>query len=252
LDFARMMAPPVQGASDELVRAGADGYVDVDERVAGARLKAGSRRRELVRTADGLSWAARSFDGTVPRDEPRTAGLQPTPAGMADDDALLRLDLPDRAQAPAAARKALTALNGSLHLISEARLRDAQLLVSELVANAVRYGAHSSGKVKLTVHAAPDSMRVEVTDDGPGLAVAQLPMPSLSAAAGGDSRSSPRWRTAGESSSAPQPPRSGSRSTGRDARRRFRLTPHRLNSSTRPTAQVHRQLGRRLSPVRSL
>jgi hypothetical protein len=37
---------------------------------------------------------------------------------VAGDGALLSLDLPDRAQAPAAARKALTALNGSLHLIS--------------------------------------------------------------------------------------------------------------------------------------
>jgi anti-sigma regulatory factor (Ser/Thr protein kinase) len=62
---------------------------------------------------------------------------------MARDGALLSLDLPDRAQAPAAARKALTALNGSLHLVSEARLRDAQLLVSELVGNAVRHGGHS-------------------------------------------------------------------------------------------------------------
>jgi anti-sigma regulatory factor (Ser/Thr protein kinase) len=171
---------------------------------------------------------------------------------MVDDDALLRLGLPDRAQAPAAARKALTALNGSLHLISEARLRDAQLLVSELVANAVRYGAHSSGKVRLTVHAAPDSMRVEVTDDGPVLLSPSCLSRRLSAGAGGDSRSSPRWRTAGGSSTTRQPPRFGLRSTGRDGRRRSRLTPHRLNSAPRPAAQVHRQRGRRLRPVRSL
>jgi hypothetical protein len=53
---------------------------------------------------------------------------------VADDGALLSLDLPDRAHASAAARKALTALNGSLRVINEARLRDAHLLVSELVA----------------------------------------------------------------------------------------------------------------------
>src|SRR3954451_14622980 len=104
---------------------------------------------------------------------------------MADDDAVLKLDLPDREQAPAAARKGLTALNGSLHLISEARLRDAQLLVSELVANAVRYGAHSSGKVRLAVHAAPHTMRVEVTDDGAGFAPAQLPAPTTDRGGGG-------------------------------------------------------------------
>ena len=46
-----------------------------------------------------------------------------------------------RSQAPAAVHnRALTALNGSLHLISEKRLRDAQLLVSELVTHAVRDG----------------------------------------------------------------------------------------------------------------
>jgi anti-sigma regulatory factor (Ser/Thr protein kinase) len=97
---------------------------------------------------------------------------------MADDGALLRLVLPDREQAPAAARKALTALNGSLHLVSETRLRDAQLLVSELVTNAVRHGSRASRKVNMTVYAMPDMMRVEVTDEGEGFDLSGLPKPS--------------------------------------------------------------------------
>lgn len=85
---------------------------------------------------------------------------------MSGDGALLRLEVPDRKEAPAAARKALTALNGSLHLISEARLRDAQLLVSEPVANAVRYVDVTP--VSLSVRAEPDILRVEVSDGGAG------------------------------------------------------------------------------------
>lgn len=97
---------------------------------------------------------------------------------MPDDGGLLSLDLPDRAQAPAAARKALTALNGSLHLISEERLRDAQLLVSELVANAVRHGGPPGVAVNVTVRAGPQTMRVDVTDRGAGFDPERLPAPS--------------------------------------------------------------------------
>jgi anti-sigma regulatory factor (Ser/Thr protein kinase) len=98
---------------------------------------------------------------------------------VSDDGALLRLAVPDRAQAPAAARKALTALNGSLHLISEERLRDAQLLVSELVANAVCHGGQPGAAVNVTVRASAQTMRVEVTDRGAGFDPARLPAPSL-------------------------------------------------------------------------
>ena len=87
---------------------------------------------------------------------------------MAADGALLRLDLPDRAAAPAAARKALTALNGALHLVSETRLRDVQLLATELVANAIRHGDTGGEPVSVVVHATPAAMRVEVSDDGDG------------------------------------------------------------------------------------
>jgi anti-sigma regulatory factor (Ser/Thr protein kinase) len=98
---------------------------------------------------------------------------------VSDDGALLRLDLPDRTAAPAAARKALTALNGSLHLVSETRLRDAQLLITELVANAVRHGAEGDAPVSIEVRASSDAMRIEVTDDGSGFDPHTLRPPSM-------------------------------------------------------------------------
>jgi anti-sigma regulatory factor (Ser/Thr protein kinase) len=51
------------------------------------------------------------------------------------------------------------------HLVSAARLADAQLLVSELVTNAVR---HSSGdSVRVDAYAGPDVLRVVVSNAGP-------------------------------------------------------------------------------------
>jgi len=103
---------------------------------------------------------------------------------MASDRALLELELPDRDEAPAAARKALTALNGSLHLVSEARLRDAQLLISELVANAVQHGGREDEPVTIAVRASPEAMRVEVRDHGGGFEPDALRAPSTAAGGG--------------------------------------------------------------------
>lgn len=80
------------------------------------------------------------------------------------DDALLALRLPRRAEAASAARKALASLNGDLHLVSEARLGDAQLLLTELVTNAVRHAQTDS--VDLRVRATPQTLRVEVSNAG--------------------------------------------------------------------------------------
>ena len=85
----------------------------------------------------------------------------PTP----DDGALLNLELPGRAEAASAARRALAALNGDLHLISETRLRDAQLLLTELVSNAVRHTGTDS--VTFRVRATPRRLRVDVAHAGP-------------------------------------------------------------------------------------
>jgi anti-sigma regulatory factor (Ser/Thr protein kinase) len=98
---------------------------------------------------------------------------------MTDDAALMSLELPDRPQAAAAARKALMALNGSLHLVSEARLHDVQLLVSELVANAHRHAEPSGDSLHLAVLATDEVLRVEVRDAGDGFdpeALAEVPI----------------------------------------------------------------------------
>lgn len=101
---------------------------------------------------------------------------------MSDDAALLALQLPSRPEAPSAARKALAALNGDLHLISETRLHDAQLLVTELVANAVRHAV--SDAVAMTVSATATTFRVEVANSGPAFDTATLPEPSSERAGG--------------------------------------------------------------------
>jgi anti-sigma regulatory factor (Ser/Thr protein kinase) len=56
----------------------------------------------------------------------------------------------------------------SIGLISSERLADAQLLLSEVVTNAVRYGAMTDASVRITVHADEDRMVVEVQDSGLG------------------------------------------------------------------------------------
>jgi anti-sigma regulatory factor (Ser/Thr protein kinase) len=96
---------------------------------------------------------------------------------VADDHAQLRLDLPGSERAPGAARTALTALNGSRHSLSESQLRDARLLASELVANALHHGA-ADGAITLSVHDMPEAIRVEVSDDGDGFDPDELQEPS--------------------------------------------------------------------------
>src|SRR3954451_2037356 len=83
----------------------------------------------------------------------------------ADESALLALMLPARAEAPGAARRALAALNGDLHLVSEPRLKDTELLVNELVTNAARHG--DTDTVSLAVRATAETLRVEVGQGAP-------------------------------------------------------------------------------------
>ena len=94
------------------------------------------------------------------------------------EDALLTLRLPSRPEAAAAARTALAALNGDLHLISAPRLADAQLLLSELVTNAVRHGGSDSvATVIIHMAASRDCIRIEVSDRGAGFAPASITRP---------------------------------------------------------------------------
>src|SRR4051794_27147857 len=98
------------------------------------------------------------------------------------DDALLNLRLPSRVEAASAARKALASLNGDLHLISDARLSDAQLLLSELVTNAVR--ATRSDAIQMSVRVDDATLRVEVVNDGASFDPAKLPGPREGQAGG--------------------------------------------------------------------
>jgi anti-sigma regulatory factor (Ser/Thr protein kinase) len=98
------------------------------------------------------------------------------------DDAVLDVRLPGRPEAASAARRALAALNGDLHLISEARLRDARLLLSELVSNAVRAGGGEP--VHLCVRASATVLRVEVANSGGAFDPAGVPAPSSERAGG--------------------------------------------------------------------
>ena len=59
----------------------------------------------------------------------------------------------------AAARKALASLNGALHLVSDARLRDAQLMATELVTNAILHGGDQQHPVRMEVRAGGPAAR---------------------------------------------------------------------------------------------
>jgi anti-sigma regulatory factor (Ser/Thr protein kinase) len=77
---------------------------------------------------------------------------------------ILRVDIPRDRRAPSRARSAIDSLTGQ---VNESLVPDAQLLVSELITNSVKYG--SGGPVTLEVFSdAPDTMRVEVIDQGAG------------------------------------------------------------------------------------
>ena len=82
--------------------------------------------------------------------------------------ALLHLELPGTTEAQAAARQALTALNGSLHLLSEERLREVQLVVSELVTNAYRHGAAQEAPIHCRCSRPETCSRCEISDPGSG------------------------------------------------------------------------------------
>ena len=77
---------------------------------------------------------------------------------------ILRVDIPRDRRAPSMARSALDSLTGQ---VNPSIVPDAKLLVSELITNSVKYG--NGGPVTLEVTSEdPDSMRVEVIDQGVG------------------------------------------------------------------------------------
>ena len=67
--------------------------------------------------------------------------------------------------APGEARRLLAPLGGR---IPPEVLIDLELLVSEMVTNSVKHSGRSDRHVDVSIRAAPDAVRVEVRDGGPG------------------------------------------------------------------------------------
>jgi anti-sigma regulatory factor (Ser/Thr protein kinase) len=86
------------------------------------------------------------------------------------DDALLarRIELPGGSQAPGEARQTLTELLATR--LDATDLFDVTVLISELVTNAVRHGRADAADATIVAHVAiaPDVLRIEVCDRGPG------------------------------------------------------------------------------------
>jgi anti-sigma regulatory factor (Ser/Thr protein kinase) len=74
-----------------------------------------------------------------------------------------KLELQTNEEAPAQARWALASFRDEL---AEDRYQAAGLLVSELVTNAVKYGA--GDRVRLELSSRPEAFRAEVVDEGKG------------------------------------------------------------------------------------
>lgn len=92
-----------------------------------------------------------------------------------------RVRLERGAQAPAAARTAITGLLAGQ--VDATLLDDLRLLVSELVTNAVRH-PHSQGHIEMTVGLAGARVRVEVSDPGNGFAKPAVSQPPPDAIGG--------------------------------------------------------------------
>ena len=147
----------VDGLERLLARTGADDAVATGERIEHAILGEGAPRDDiavLVLRATGDALPARGREGLVR-------------AGSLGRERALSLRLPGGPLAPAVARDAVETLPaGSL----EAPVaHTARLLASELVTNSVRHGGSGADDaIGLEVVLSPSTLRVEVSDSGPG------------------------------------------------------------------------------------
>jgi len=147
----------VDGLERLLARTGSYDAVATGERIEHAILGEGTPRDDiavLVLRATGDALAARGREGLVR-------------AGSLGRERALSLRLPGGPHAPAVARDAVATLPaGSL----EAPVaHTARLLASELVTNSVRHGGSGvDDAIGLEVVLSPSTLRVEVSDSGPG------------------------------------------------------------------------------------
>ncbi len=127
------------------------GFVVPARSTGGQRLYTGEQLEQLRFVVDRIS-----------------EGLRPAEVKRLLQGSALSLDLtlPATTQAPAAARRAVEQLASELGDEQRFNLR---LLVSELVANAVRHAeAESGASVHVAARVGPERVRVEVTDEGTG------------------------------------------------------------------------------------
>jgi anti-sigma regulatory factor (Ser/Thr protein kinase) len=86
----------------------------------------------------------------------------------------LTVDIPRDPMAPAAARRAIAGLSGT---VADDVIPDVKLLVSELISNSVKYGGE--GALRLQIEAAgPRTLRGEVIDQGLGFVPAPRDRPA--------------------------------------------------------------------------
>jgi anti-sigma regulatory factor (Ser/Thr protein kinase) len=80
----------------------------------------------------------------------------------------------DLARDPDSAAEARRALGDVSDHLSQRRLEDAQLLVSELVTNAIRHaGLGDDDQITIVLEADAGALRIEVRDPGPGFDVVE-------------------------------------------------------------------------------
>jgi anti-sigma regulatory factor (Ser/Thr protein kinase) len=108
--------------------------------------------------------------------QPDAAGLLGGASWRADVVLARTFELPGGREAPRAVRSRFGELLGQ-HL-NEDDLMDVLVLISELITNAVRHG-HADERQKIVVHVAiaPQVLRVEVCDAGPGFEPPAVPRP---------------------------------------------------------------------------
>jgi hypothetical protein len=131
---------------------------------------------------------------------PRPIGFLMHDAWRADAVLARRLELGCGRHAPARARAWVAALLTG-HLAAEA-LDDVEVLVSELVTNAVRHGcADPTDTIVVHLALAPDVVRIEVCDHGPGFEPPAVPRPHATGGGNGLvmlAKLSSSWGVAGD------------------------------------------------------
>ncbi len=131
---------------------------------------------------------------------PEPAGLLMHDAWRADIVLTHRIEIAGGRDAPGRVRNEVAELLAER--LDELTLLDVNVLVSELVTNAVRHGG-AGERETITIHVAiaPDVLRVEVCDQGPGFTPPDVPLPRAEGGGNGLvllSRMSSSWGVAGD------------------------------------------------------